>query len=234
MYQYYSYHKNDPINIYFDDGESKKTPIVADPNELLSSLFTRYIHSTRKYNRNLFFIFKSSFLNPNMTISKAGLNNFNTIRVDDSRSKLTGGGGFSLKFTDLSKQVHQDCYFTNNAPNYRNVGQGINIFGDCKCENCIAYNKEVIVPLENNPRIDLVRERGNLKCPMCKGLIEPKTLGFFLCEYNIRGKNFENGIIKPFDFKGIASNNNSFQYYDPVKNGETIVIELIIEIIRFL
>ena len=233
MIKYFSYPRNEPINIYFDDGESKKTPIVASPNELLSSLFTRYIHSTRKYNRNLFFIFGLRLLNPNMTIAQAGLNNFNTIRVNDSCSKLTGGGGFSLKFTDLSKQIHQDCYFTNNAPIWRNVSQGINIFGNCKCENCIANEQEVIVPLENMSRIDLIREKENLKCPMCKGLIEPKTVGFFLCEYNVRGKNFENGIIKPFEFKGIASSNNSFKYYDPVKNGETIVIELIIEI-RFL
>ena len=98
----------------------------------------------------------------------------------------------------------------------------------------MAYNKEVIVPLGNNMRIDLISERGTLKCPMCKGLIEPKIVGFFLCEYKVKGKNIEDGVIKPFEFFGKAISNASFQYYDPLKNGNALVMELIIEIIRFL
>ena len=72
-----------------------------------------------------------------------------------------------------------------------------------------------------------------MKCPSCRGLFEPKTVGFYLCNYKIKGKNYEKDNVKSFEFQGKATNKKSIQYYDPIANGKTVVIELIIEITDF-
>ena len=120
------------------------------------------------------------------------------------------------------------------SPIYRIAQPGLNICGNCKCGNCIAFNDEVIVPLGRIYRYDLINEKENLRCPSCRNLIVPKTVLFYLCKYKINGKNIENDKIKSFEFFGQAANKYSFQYYDPMANGEVRVIELIIEILEYL
>ena len=63
-----------------------------------------------------------------------------------------------------------------------------------------------------------------------------KTIGFYLCEYIIKGVKVvnENGKCLPFEFKGKADNEDSVQYFNPDKNGETILSKLIIEITKYL
>ena len=139
-----------------------------------------------------------------------------------------------MNFTNLSKQNTIDCAFNINAPYYRNVGPGINICGECKYEKCVAYKNEVIVPLIGIRVFNLIKERGNLKCPACRALIDPKTVAFYLCEYKIKGKYIDNGQIKPFEIFKKAKNKDAAEYYDPTSNGETIIIELIIEVIKYL
>ena len=120
------------------------------------------------------------------------------------------------------------------SPMYRIAQPGLNICGNCKCGNCIAFNDEVIVPLGRIYRYDLINEKANLRCPSCRNLIVPKTVLFYLCKYKINGKKFENDKVKSFEFFGQAANKYSFQYYDPMANGEVLVIELIIEILEYL
>lgn len=222
------------LNIYFEDTFRRKVFLKCNINEYLSSLFRKYIQSTKKYNQNLIFLFNGSTLNYKNKLSQIGIRNGEKITVvDNGNLKGGGGGGFSLKFSDLSKQIYEEMGFSDDAPIYRYVGNGINICGECKFENCVAYNLEVIVPLNQIRKFNLVKERENLKCPLCKSLINPKTVAFYLCGYKVKGKNYENDVIKSFEFYGKADKENVVQYYSPIKNGETLVIELIIEIINY-
>ena len=116
------------------------------------------------------------------------------------------------------------------------VCKGINIFGICKYKKCPeVFNEEVIIPLEKN-HFDVIREKEVLECPVCEAPIHPKTIGFYLCEYNIKGTKagYKCGKCEPFEFNGKADNENSVQYFNPDKNGETILSELEIEITKFL
>jgi hypothetical protein len=139
-----------------------------------------------------------------------------------------------MKFTDISKQISEQIYFSSTAPSYRKVTKGINICGICKYKKCNAYNKEVIAPLENVKIFNLIDERENLECPECGALIVPKTLCFYLCEYKIKGRKLDNEKLDKFEFNGKANKKDSAQYYSPDKNGETKITELIIEIIKYL
>ena len=226
-------HKKEIIEIIFEDDIIRTKKIIrAQKNELFISLMRKYIQSTGLYNKNLLFMYNSRYLEPNMNLNQIGILGGETIKVISS-GNVKGGGGFCMNFTDLSKKIYEEHYFSNNAPPYRNVFQGINICGDCKYENCMGYNQEVIVPLEGIQRLDLIKERGNLKCPICRSLIEPKTVAFYLCKYKISGKKFENSKVTQYSFCGNAYKNDSLHYYDPIKNGETLIIELIIEITNY-
>ena len=78
-------------------------------------------------------------------------------------------------------------------------------------------------------KFDLIKEKDNLECPECKGVVIPKTLGFHLCKYKVSGKVL-NDIIEPFEFEGKAENENSVQYFNPDENGEVMVVEFKIEV----
>ena len=220
------------MNIYFDDCRGNRKILKTNEFETYFSLFQRSSNETNKYNKNLNFILNGKKLDPYTNLGQSGIKNFDIITVLDS-GNVSGGGGFSMNFTDISKKITTQLPLSKEGPNYRFVDKGINIHGECKYEKCIAYNNGVIIPLRGIMIFNLIKERSNLKCPVCRGLIEPKTVSFFLCEYKVKGKNFQNGNIKNFEFFGTANNRTAIEFYDPIKNGETTVIELTIEVISY-
>ena len=204
-------------------------------DEFLSSLFYKF--------RERINDFKTDF---NFQSTNAGINNLDPkkklgevwdaifiFNITVIKTNNLTGRGFCINFTDLSKQIYEEVYFSDSAPSYRLICKGINIFGICKFKKCKAYNKEVIAPLKKR-KFDLIKEKDILECPECEGLISPKTIGFHLCKYKIKGTKFEDGKGIPFEFNGKADNNNSVQYYNPDRNGQTTVVELIIEITKYL
>ena len=161
-----------------------------------------------------------------------GLGNYDHIKA--VQLDQVTGGGLSLNFTDLSKNIYEEHYFSKAAPYYRIVSKGINVYGICKGKKCKLYNKEVICPLKEKKFFDLLKEKDDLECPICGSLIIAKTLGFFSCEYRIKGKKCENDKITPFELRDKANNKNSIRYFNPDKNGSAMFIELIAEVIEFL
>ena len=111
-----------------------------------------------------------------------------------------------MNFTDLSKQIYEEIYFSSSAPSYRRVSKGINICGICKCKKCDAYKQEVVVPKENVKEFNLINERDNIECPICGSIIASKTLCFYLCEYKIKGRKVVNNGLEEFEFSKKASN----------------------------
>ena len=220
------------VIIIFEDYLGNKKILKANENEPCFSLFQRYINETNKYNEYLKFIFNGKALNPYINLGQNGLRNYDVISVL-KYGNILGGGGFSMNFTDLSKKITKQLPLSIAGPDYRRVDKGINIHGKCKYEKCRAYNDEVCIPLRGIQIFDLVKERGNLKCPACRSLIEPKTVSFFLCEYKVKGKKYVDGGIENFEFFGKAENPTAIEFYDPIKNGETIVIELTFEVINY-
>ena len=201
--------------------------IVCDKDDILSSVLEKFKNRAGIKDQNLLFYSQGNRLNSEMKI-----NQINYPFIDVYKEGNVMGGGFPINFTDISKQVHEEHYFSDEAPSYRIVTQGINIYGICKGKKCKAYKKEVIVPKKKIKKFDLIKEKDDLECPECGGIIIPKTLGFHLCKYKVIGKKFINANDKSERFKieGRADNKNSIQYFNPDKNGETMVVELKIEV----
>jgi hypothetical protein len=205
--------------------QGKAYNVICDKDESFSSIIEKLKNRIGMKDKNVNFISDGRKLNSEMKLNQILSRK---IMVDETETSL--GGVFALNFTDISKQVHEEHYFSNKAPSYRYVTQGINIYGICKGKNCIAYKKEVVVPQRKIKKFDLIKEKDNLECPKCGGIIIPKTLGFHLCKYKVSGKKYSNNIIEPFEFEGKAENENSIQYFNPDENGETMLVKLIIEV----
>ena len=199
--------------------------IVSDMNESFSSVSEKFKNRSGMEHQNLYFYSNGEKLNLEMNLNQIHSNSIEAYEAEEVM-----GGLYSLNFTDVSKQIHEEHYFSDDAPSYRTVTQGINIYGICKVKKCNAYRNEVIVPKIGEKKFDLINDFEDLECPECGGTIIPKTLGFHLCKYKVSGKKFINDKSEPFKFEGKAENKDSIQYFNPDKNGETMLVELKIEV----
>ena len=199
--------------------------------ELFSSVVEKFKKESKTSDKKCKFIYNGKSLELNKTLEELNLLdkcNINVLEED----RITGG--ISMIFTDLSKNIHEERYFSKTAPDFRIASKGINVFGICHSKKCKAHKKEVIWPLKEKTSFNLIKEKDDLECPICGNLISPKTLGFYSCEYLIKGKKCENDIIKSFELRDTASNQNSIRYFNPDENGSTIITDLTVEVIKML
>ena len=94
------------------------------------------------------------------------------------------GGGFDT--IDVSKNNTEIVEFDYNAPDYRTVGNGLNVQAICGSD-CEAKDKIVYCRIGFVRNYDVIQNvgNGNIKCPACKNLIYPKNFGFLRCKYKI-------------------------------------------------
>ena len=140
------------------------------------------------------------------------------------------GGGDSIEFCDVSNGKQE---LINSNIIYGTPNKGINIYGFCQEKNCIAYNQEVVVPINKN-YFDLLRQKHDLKCPKCNNIIIPNTVGFLQCEYKVKGQKLKN--YEEFNFKEIADKSGKIKYYNSKENinGKAEMIELNFEVTKYL
>jgi hypothetical protein len=222
----------DGINIIFVISDDKNHVYFWKRNVLLSFVVEKFKKDLGKINAKFECLYDGKTLDQNKTLKEYNLPDLTTIYVFE-RQNVTGRG-LSVNFTDLSKNIYEEHYLSKTAHDYRTVSKGINVYGKCKGKKCKAYNKEVICPLKEKKSFNLLKEKDDLECPICGCLMIPKTLGFFSCEYRIKGKKCEDDIITPFELRDKASNKDSIRYFNPNKNGSIMFIELIVEVIEFL
>ena len=221
----------DIINFWFEF-KDKRYPYSFKRNELFSTVIEKFKTDLRRLDSELKFYYNTITIDPNKTLQELNIRNMSPIIVEELYNVM--GAGFSINFTDISKNIYEEHYFSETAPNYRIASKGINVYGICKGKKCKAYNKEVICPLIDKKIFNLLEEKDDLECPICRGLIVPKTLGFFRCEYRIKGKKLENDYNRPFELRDKASNKDSIRYFNPDRNGKAMITELIVEVIKFL
>ena len=202
-------------------------------DELLSSVCEKFKKDSGILNYKLEFLLHGRMLDEKKTLKEMNILDTSFIDVDIT-NEVIGGVGLPIKFTDVSKNIYIEQKFSKKVPDYKIASKGINLIGICKGPKCKAYNKVVICPLEKKTSFNLIEDKDDLVCPKCKCLIIPKTIGFYSCEYKIKGKKYENDNITSFELEDKACNKGSIKYFDPEKNGNAIFIELIIEVIKFL
>ena len=144
--------------------------------------------------------------------------------------KIIGSGGFcSLEFVDLDESTKfKVLKFSKKAPEWRKVSVGLNLFGKCLNKNCKAYNKEVINIVGINRKFDFLINKKAIICPACSKNFIPNTMGFWKCEYQIKGEKLKNGEYEDVEINGKETEGENFEYFDPYSNDTTFWSSLMI------
>ena len=226
-------HQN--ISVFFRQnlGANGVFEIRCNLKDTVSKIIQIYRKKSGDFSLNREFMYNEKLLNPSLSLADEGIANNGTIFVSKTGA-VKGGGGMCMMFTDVSKNKTTQIEFSPDAPNYRHVIKGINICGICNYIKCLAYEKEVIVNFYNKT-FDLIKDKNNLFCPECQAPIEPKTVLFYLCRYQIYGKKIKNDEIVPFRSQPAeARNENSATYFDPDLNGgEVEFAQLKFEVLEY-
>ena len=221
------------INVFFHSCNGVSCYVQGFPQDKFSVLVEKYRNKSGDYDWSKIFISNGEKLRLDLSIEEQGLTQLSCCVDVIKPNNVIGCGGFCAKFTDVSKMKTINLPCSYDAPSYRKAGKGINIFGICYCKNCIAYKKEVIVPISSN-KFDFIKEKDEIFCPKCESIIVTKTVGFYMCKYKIYGRKYENGSIMPFENSIDESKDvNTLKYFDPDKNGESMFVELTFEILSY-
>ena len=133
------------------------------------------------------------------------------------------GGAMFFNFVDVEKGVVQNLSFSNTAPRWRGVEEGLNLFGICQIRKCEAFNKEVVHKVGiTKEKFNLQENILNIKRPICDGLVVPKTCGFWKCEYQFEGDKIEGGKLNHIDTKCKETQGDKFEYFNPFDNGNSL------------
>lgn len=188
----------------------------------------RYFRGDYKFNGKL--------INPDDRFSELGIKDGDTINVIPSEEIIAGGCIPCIEFVDVEKNHKTKIEFKINAPEWRHVSEGLNLFGTCPNENCVAYNEEVIfmatyektncLQVRKESSFNLNEEIENIKCPMCKKLIDLTTCGFYNCKYQFDGRKKEHGDVKNYKSEIQKTEGEYCEYFDVYKNGKVTWLEL--------
>ena len=179
--------------------------------------------------------------NPGISIIHKGLkypyNTFNYHQLKNGdifntelENKLYGAGGLGMfEFLDVDESTKpKNLEFSESAPKWRRASIGLNLFGKCINKYCKAYKKEVIYTAGINNKFDFNSDKREIKCPICSKNFIPMTMGFWKCEYQIKGEKLKNGDYEEVDINGKETKGDNFEYYDPYKNSTTYWSSLMI------
>ena len=111
---------------------------------------------------------------------------------------LYGAGGISaLEFIDIDNLTKtKKLKLSSEAPKWRKVSMGLNLFGKCLNKKCEAFKAEVVHRVGINRGFDFNSDKRLIKCPICSKNFIPETMGFWKCEYQIKVKNLKMESMK--------------------------------------
>ena len=214
---------------------------------VLASIYiqTKYCNKEKEFPINIngisFQKFSQFFNNNNyrLSVNANGFNGIVNLITENCDlalyRKLIGGGCFpALNFVDIEKNKITNLNFSQKAPKWRKIDKGLNIFGNCNNPKCQAFKNEVIYITqlkEDGLSFNLNQKVADIRCPICNKIIKPKTCGFYDCEYQFVGEKIDEGEVKRYNSMTRETIGKNFEYFDVLRNGEIIWINLFIYVL---
>ena len=84
------------------------------------------------------------------------------------------------------KPPHVMCAPPGIAP-WRQRKSGINLEGVCRQSSCVAFEQEVIIPLQVEKYEHLVQMKNKARCPMCSNYVSTSRVSFRRCQWKWYG-----------------------------------------------
>jgi hypothetical protein len=151
--------------------------------------------------------------------------NYNQINNGDKlqakyEDKIFGGGIGGINFVNVDELTKgKDLKDSLHGKEWRKIDIGLNLFGNCNNKKCQAHNKEVIYIVGINKKFDVCKDIKKIICPVCSKNILPKTMGFWKCEYQIKGEKYKDGSYEDVDINGKETREKNFEYFDSCEKG---------------
>ena len=152
------------------------------------------------------------------------------------------GGGSPDEFANLSEEfLRKDDVLPSGSgvPGWRHVHKGINLYGVCQHDNCVAKGKQVIMKVYSK-EYDVVKESFMGICPMCQKHFDLDTCSFYKCDYKCEGRYFDKKKDKWVDLPNKVSSTSNckddyFDYNKVVdgKEGKVKYQKLILKVVRY-
>ena len=190
-----------------------------------SEIFGMFISSIKGMSLNNFLkIFNSNkFIILQLISFPENINELTSLNLY-LKKDIKGGGIYDgLFFMDPSNSSIKLLELSKNAPKWRIISTGLNLFGICQNKKCQAYEKEVIFRTclpENGMIFDMVENCNTIKCPICSKIFTPTTCGFYKCEYQFIGEKLEDGEQNHFESIPKETKGDNVEYYQPTKGKE--------------
>ena len=170
-------------------GTNKAKVIEVSPNDHLHSLLEKL-----KCDPHSKFIFRGVTYSVCSILTFREIGIIENCRISLNNQAIAGGGGEeSNKFANLSEEfIRRDDVSSSDAniPKWRIIGKGINLYGICQNNNCVAKGKQVIMHV-NSKEYDIYNEGFMGICPMCSKHFDLDTCSFYKCDYKCEGTYFD-------------------------------------------
>ena len=150
--------------------------------------------------------------------------------------------GVSDDFANLNEEfIRKDKVLSSdsNVPDWRCVGKGINLYGICQQDRCVANGKQVIMHVYSE-EYDVVNESFMGICPMCKKHFDLDTCSFYMCDFKCEGKYFDKKkdewVDLPDEIRSTSGGKDFYFDYKKVVEGKEAELKykkLKLKVVRF-
>ena len=185
-------------------------------------------------NRNV----PTSLNDENLTLFESHIKNGDIIII--GKADVVGGG--PDEFANLSDEfIRKDNVLSSdsNVPDWRCVAKGINLYGICQQDRCVAKGKQVIMNV-NSKEYDVVNESFMGICPMYHKHFDLDTCSFYMCDFKCEGKYFDKKrdewVDLPEEIRSTSDRKDYYFDYKKVvegKDGKVKYKKLILKVIRY-
>jgi hypothetical protein len=162
----------------------------------------------------------------NPTLKDVGLDKYDYLTIINAElGDIENESGTTTSLPGLDKSDLVETGFSQEAPDYRIIYDGLTGEGKCINKTCIAYKKFVLNKLKDEQSgygtFDILQIRKEFVCPMCKNpILKFTNFHFYLCKYSWTGLYLDEEADEPVNssISGVANSKKGSKAFSEFKS----------------